>query len=68
VTADKHGVSFRGEELLWNWVEVPVYILLFIFDTRSRYVVQADLKLVILLPQPSEYWGYRCVHRHAQPF
>jgi hypothetical protein len=34
-------------------------LLLFIyFDTESHYVVQADLELEILLPQPPECWDY----------
>lgn len=32
---------------------------------QSYYMAQADFKLVILLPQVPECWGYRCVH-HTQ--
>jgi hypothetical protein len=30
------------------------------FETKSGYVVQANLEFVILLPQPSKCWDYRC--------
>jgi hypothetical protein len=32
-----------------------------LFETMSYCVAQADLKLVILLPQPRERWDYRQV-------
>jgi hypothetical protein len=31
------------------------------FETKFLYVVQDGLELMILLPPPPEYWGYRCV-------
>jgi hypothetical protein len=30
----------------------------------SHYVIQTDLKLAILLPQPPEYWDYRYATPH----
>jgi hypothetical protein len=35
------------------------------FDTGSHYVAQTGLKLVILLPQPSQHWDYSCVLLYA---
>ncbi|EHB07938.1 hypothetical protein GW7_16975, partial [Heterocephalus glaber] len=36
------------------------WFLFFVFETGSHYVVQAGLKLtVILLPQPPKCWDYR---------
>jgi hypothetical protein len=32
---------------------------LFVVETGSHYVAQADFKLEILLPQFLEYWDYR---------
>jgi hypothetical protein len=32
-----------------------------VFETGSRHVAQADLKLMILLPQPPKCWDYRRV-------
>jgi hypothetical protein len=37
-----------------------MYYLL-VYDTGSFYVAQGDLELTdILLPQPPEFWNYRC--------
>jgi hypothetical protein len=36
----------------------------FIFGTRSYYVAQADLELVIFLLQPPKCWDYSCVPPH----
>jgi hypothetical protein len=38
-----------------------VSVFLFLFESRSHYATQADLKLVILLPQFLKCWDYRCV-------
>jgi hypothetical protein len=40
---------------------IPVFIDL--LETGSRYVAQAGLKFLILLPQPPECWDFR----HAPP-
>lgn len=40
----------------------PVLHSVFILETGSCSVVQAVLKLTILLPQPLECWDYRCAH------
>jgi hypothetical protein len=34
-------------------------ILLFLFNTVFHYVMQADLKATMYLPQPQECWDYR---------
>jgi hypothetical protein len=47
-----------------HWPVFPlfgVFFVCFIFETRSHYVAQASLKLVILLPPPLKYWDYRIV-------
>jgi hypothetical protein len=31
-----------------------------LFETRSLCAAQAGLKLMILMPEPSKCWGYRC--------
>jgi hypothetical protein len=46
-------------------VVTPFFFSLYIFETRSHCVAQADLELTILLSRTSECWGYRCVH-HAR--
>jgi hypothetical protein len=35
--------------------------------TVYRYIAQADLGLLILLPQPSKCWDYRCVTPQLAP-
>jgi hypothetical protein len=37
-----------------------ILLLFFTFETGFCCVVQVGLGLVILLPQPPEYWDYRC--------
>jgi hypothetical protein len=41
----------------------PVGFSLFsvVFETRSHYAVQAELKLELFLPWPPQCWDYRCV-------
>jgi hypothetical protein len=34
------------------------------FETGSPYVGQAGLKLLVLLPQPPQYWDYKCEPPH----
>jgi hypothetical protein len=41
--------------------EFLLYTVFFYFEMRSHYMAQARLELEILLPQPPEYWDYRCV-------
>jgi hypothetical protein len=40
---------------LWCLLWMNYY---FFLETRSHYIVQAGLKLTILLPLPLKYWGY----------
>lgn len=42
----------------------PSFICCFIFFRQSCYVAQAGLTLGILLPQPSESWGYGIDQAH----
>jgi hypothetical protein len=52
---------------LFGWLVISVLFVcavLFVFKTGSHYVVQTDLKLKILLPQPPECWDYRCAPPH----
>jgi hypothetical protein len=37
-----------------------IFACFFIFETGCHYLAQADLKLLILLPQPPGCWDYRC--------
>jgi hypothetical protein len=37
---------------------------LFLRQGLTHYVVQADLELMILLPQPPKCWDYSCVPQH----
>lgn len=56
-------VTFEGHPLQIS-DKYPVHLtfgIVFVFETRSHYVTQADLQLVMLLPQPSKCWNYRYV-------
>jgi hypothetical protein len=54
--------------MLYHWATSPTHKSLFIMvfsvneflllETRSCYIVQAGLKLTILLPLPLKYWNY----------
>jgi hypothetical protein len=39
--------------------------LLVCFETGSCYVAQVGFKLLIIMPQLSKYWDYRCVPPHS---
>jgi hypothetical protein len=41
-----------------------VYVLIFVFETRSHCVSRAGLKLEILLPPSTKCWDYRCEPLH----
>jgi hypothetical protein len=41
-----------------NSVKLFIFKILVVFETRTCYIAQAGLELVILLPQPPEYWDY----------
>jgi hypothetical protein len=47
-------VMLSESVLLWLW-------LLLMLETGSHHVLQAGLKLKILLPQPPECWDHRSV-------
>jgi hypothetical protein len=52
---------------VFNFGEEDIHFYLFIFGVLRvfYYVVQAGLKLLILLPQPPRCWDYRPVPPHS---
>jgi hypothetical protein len=46
---------------LFNVIQFFVFVF---FEAGSLHVDQAGLEVLILLPQPSECWDYRCTPPH----
>jgi hypothetical protein len=64
VLGDIIGEAVWGESMGPNTTWQRVWAFFFVFETGSPYVVQAELELRILLPQPPKYWDYT----HAIPY
>jgi hypothetical protein len=52
-----HGrIHSASPDAAWSFPSAP---LIFVFETGSCCVAQADLELTVLLLKPSRYWDYR---------